>query len=435
MSSIYSEESMIIENDDKASHSDKEQEKETSVRKLSEKSFIIDTSKISSKISNKVDLIENDEKQNQQEEEVPSVNTKIKLSRDENFSVSKFEKDQLLFMKEKPNDYIKIVEIWEKDDPQKFLITGKTEKAEIKIDLNNYHEFNTLKYVKVTLINYMNRVFEINLPFNINLTFESVKKHICKIYELNSDVIGVIFKEKRLNNKELSNYKLYKDYNFDKDSFTYVQSKYPKESFHFYNGSSNRKRYDNQAFEMKRYLFVCSKTIRASAILFPKYNNDDGQMFINFKIYQINENPKNFKKPLQKKKVENEAEKYKLDSFFYKQFEDNEFANLISSGSTSYSYRENDRRSERSDDDDLEDSAEVFKLKDELNFYDDKLYGLEVEFKFTSNYRYYRFEEIKREKTFTSSKDSCSAHIYADKPKSELLFIGLKFRGLTLFEK
>ena len=146
-----------------------------------------------------------------------------KLTREMDFCFNNFNKNDFLIT---PQGIGKIVKEIQEDTNNKigktnikYEIDGKTQTTNLE-NLN----FTLHKLIKVFVINYQDRIFQINFPININDDFEYFKHSFCIAYNLNEKSVAIIYKNNKLGKKDLKR-KFGKDFDYNNDYVTILQAK------------------------------------------------------------------------------------------------------------------------------------------------------------------------------------------------------------------
>ena len=145
-----------------------------------------------------------------------------KLTRELDYKYAKLKKNDLVITSK---GIAKLTKEFEENNDDigktkfKFDLDGKTET--LTLDSLN---FSFHKSIKVFVINYLERIFQINYPININEDFESFKESFCSAYNLNEKSVAIIYKNNKLGKKDLKR-KFGKDFDYNNDYVTILQAK------------------------------------------------------------------------------------------------------------------------------------------------------------------------------------------------------------------
>jgi hypothetical protein len=360
-----------------------------------------------------------------------------KYSRDTHNFFSDLKKGEFLIKKDSPknsSEILKINNIRDKDELNKFKIHTKSNKDEkIEITKDNISEFSLFKKIKIVLINYLNKIFEMYIPFNINYDFTQVKSDFCQSYNLDEELIAIIFKEKKISNKELSKFKLNKDFDFEKDFFIFIQAKPAMDFFKFTEVTyPDNFRNKNNSTQKRRTIMIFNQNIKATSLfLLSGRKNDNDCVAKKLEIYELNQVPSKYLKPKLSSKNSDFCDKYNFDSLLNKKIEDEKFDFRLIYSANGFICPYNEKR------DNMEkflltplDNYYKYKLPEEIIFYSDKIYVVNIE----ATGSFFNVVKVKNSTKTILSDQADVMSIFTDK-KNKMSFIsGIEFRPLSVFE-
>ncbi len=371
----------------------------------------------------------------------------------------------------KKNDYIvtsKGIGLLTTDKQENSDDIGKT-KFKVKIDSNKPESillenlnYSLHKSIKVHLVNYLDKVFQLYHPVNVNDEFIDFKDDFCDFYNLNTDSIAIIFKNNKLGKKDLEKKKFGKDFDFNNDYLIILQAKtkpcVKKLEFYRYHNSPGESLNHKFIFTINVPITLQSLFLNRAHYRGCRCNYTEFELSVvnapieNFKSDETKKESKEKKKVRGKKKQkkENAVSAYSFDKIFKSpdqyEFEKIKAIDMINADN----FGDDDEDSYNSDDsynfdaEEKDDFKEMIKKKVELAM-DDVVLSPEtiyqVKFKLNSYHETvecYNFKTEKMKKSFLKDGLEMIFHIPVNPQNSSrniLYFGGIGYTIQTMFEK
>jgi len=315
--------------------------------------------------------------------------------------------------------------------------------------------FSLFKSIKVIVVNYLDKIFQLNYVVNINEDFDSFKHSFCDSYFLNPNAVAIIYKNNKLNKKDMKK-KFGKDFDYNNDYVTILQAK-TLPCIEKIDGHIDPHRAENL---LCKFIFTVNVPITCQNLYFFRSLYPDRKCkYFDFEIFMVNASIENFckeevKEVTVKKKGKNKDVKESSDSQynFDKIFKNSDKYDLISIKTIESINADNNESRYDSDDETYSDNSKSNKsderdkiLKkmaelsmDNITFLPETIYYVKYKVNvdrydhiLAVNFKSDRFKKFKMKNNF-----EISFHLpNNDKSKNYLYLGGIGYTVQTIFEK
>lgn len=291
-------------------------------------------------------------------------------------------------------------------------------------ELKQMKEYSCQIEVKIIVINYLNKMFNINIHFPPFVTLELIKNRICDMYNCDKDNIEIIYQNKKLTKNQLETYVVSDLKNENSFTIYFIQLK-PKSLF--LETSRSPGGVTIQRNSNKKCVLIINVPISIHSFYLSRPRYESGYLEIHkFNIYEIDENPIKYKvNEISRKKGDS---RYKLpDNFFT-----NKYENCIFSYENIFS-----EYADISNDDELESTQNKLKYKEletsELIFLTEKIYLIDISCSGHDSITVERYSN-KYTEMFELEDNEITLDIILENKVKECLIGGLNFTRISLFE-
>lgn len=371
-----------------------------------------------------------------------------KLTRELNFAFSDLSKNEFIVT---PKGIAKIIQPFKENEKEfgkskfKVEIDGKSEV--ITIDQMSYSVY---KPIKIYVVNYQNRMFQLTQCVDINFTFGQFKEEFCNIYKISPKTIALIYKNNKLKEKDMSK-KLGKDFDYENEHLIILQGNpiIRKSTF----SDLSLCPWSQREWIDVKYIFLVNTHIHCSNIYFYKsYYQGCRAEYCQMEISEVDDNIQTYLsegevKTGKKKSKENDASSYNFDKIF-KNPDNIKFTKLKTVDSLN---AENVYTNDRDGDDDNSDEDSMYSVKQGIEEINKKMVSVElgndlvpnkiyyVKFRLNTYYDTINSYNFKHERVKKSKlKDRLEVTFYmpppADQNYNSLFIGGLEYRVKTIFD-